>query len=749
MKKILLIISICMLLLGIVACGNTNIIESYVDLTLQVGDCYKIENVEKGIEVISLNPEIANVSVTNVVTAIKEGQTKIQLIDGEVIKGEYSVEVVKSTNIQLEDNAAESSIYRISLSETDKRIFKDSNFTLTAKVYKNNTLCEESVVWNFGGQENSIITAVDNKNKLVIQGIGYGKTTVTATIGDFTALCKITVAKIDSIPLLSPTISSLTQTEISWSTVEYAESYKVSVNNGISWQTVEATSFNYGDANPLKIRIVAVGDGISYYDSEESKLTQQNVKFSCGDRLVFYTNKSVSGVVNTDKTTPVNLELFACVNGKEIKINNQEYKLSKEDVVTLNGNTFTPVSEGEVQVSLVDVKDISLTAVVGTPIKTKVDMDTLGFAYKNGNYSELWAYGRLYLLANDIDYAQDVKESEKGLRMTDENQTADMWDRYLVPIAASLNGGAAMGASMSAGNLEWGIFGEVGKDGQFFRAIFDGDNHQIKNAVIPYGSVFCYGQEVNTIINNNFIGGLAYGAKLCNVAFTNLEFEDPIQIANAGRSNPYYSDVNANLNGTKLKANGYISNSGSSIFTLNYGSWQALNNSNYAGLVGSIANAVVENVFVESVMKNATWTKDDGYTSGLIVARIDEDYYENGQIYMGTYASVKNCVAVTSYWNGSNVGCNDPVYNAGMGAIVGRSFTNSTKTVTNCFAVSSPIKDYSVAISATHVFVPFGNVDSEKVSYNCGVYESIAQLKVLQAKVISEISILKQIQDFN
>ena len=750
MKKLLLILSLCFFALGIAACGapsNTTAYFMHEELKLQVGDSYKVHYVGKDVEVKSADAEIAKVSVTNVVTALKEGQTKLQLVSGDKVLDELALEVTKSSYIPPEEQM-DASIYRISLDVTEKRIYPNGNFTLNAKVYKNNTVCDDQVTWNYGGSENPIISAVSNKNQLTVTGIDYGKTTVTATIGEFTAVCKITVSDLNYQVLSAPVLSGITESEISWNAVLNAVSYNVSVNNGVSWTNVNETSFAYEDANPLKIRVVAVGNGINYEDSDESKLTQQNVKFNCGDRLVFYKDKTVSGATNIDKVAPFDLELFVNVNGEDVKITNQQFKLEKTNVITIDGNKITAVNEGEAEISLVDVEGITLTAVVGTPIKTRADMDVLGFAYKNGNNNELWAYGRVYLLANDIDYAQDVGESEKGLRMVDNNSDADLWDRYLIPIAASQNGGTAMGASMSAGALEWGIFGAVGKDGQFFRAIFDGNNHKIENAVIPYGTMFCYGQGINAIINNNFIGGLAYGAKLCNVAFTNLEFEDPMQIASAGRSNPYYTDANANLNGTKLKTNGYISNSGSSIFTLNYGSWQGLNNSNYAGLVGSISNAVVENVFVEAVMKNATWTKSSGYSSGLIVARIDKDYYENGQVYMGTYGMVQNCVTITSYWSNSNVGYNDAVYNAGMGAVVGRSFTERAKSVTNCFAISIPTSN-SYALNTDKVFVPFGVEEGTVYSTNSKAYKSIEEFVLEQSHIIPQISVLRDIEAFN
>lgn len=749
MKKILLILSLCFIALGIVACKGGQSNNAYFvkdELKLQVGDSYKVQYVGEDVEIKSVDSEIANVSVTNVVTAIKEGQTKLQLVcDGDVLD-ELPIQVSASSYIA-EEGQTNSSVYRIVLDATEKRIYPNGNFVLTAKVYKNNSLCDETVVWNFGSTTNPIISATENKNQLTVTGIDYGKTTVTATIGQFTAVCKITVSDLNYQILSAPVLAGLTQSEISWNAVDNADGYMLSLNNGVSWKNVQGTSFDYEGANPLKIRIVAVGNGINFENSEESKLTQKNVKFNCGDRLLFYTDKTVSGVSNTDKTQPFAVEVYANVNGEDVKIEGQQFTLANSSVISMEGNVFTPIKEGDAKITLVDVSDIVLEAVVGTPIKTKVDMDALGFAYKNGTSAELWSFGRVFLLANDIDYAQDVADADKGLRMTDSNSDADLWDRYLIPIAASYEdykntAWRYSSSNTSGGSFEWGIFGQIGGDGKFFYGIFDGGDYAIKNAVIPYGIMFAYG-DITCNHGQNFIGSLVYGAQLRHVAFTGLEFEDPVQVAKAGSNNPYYTDANANNNGKKLKANGYIT--GSNIFNVNYGQYLAMNMSNRTGLVGQMQNAIISNVYVEAAMKSGTYGNNT--SNGLIVAHVYDDHYVNGVVYYKTYGTVEKCITKTSY-STSNVHYFADAggqINAGMGSIVGKSSLTAA-AINNCFTVG--VLDIGLKSGATvacdTIFSP--NPDKyveNKKSTNCGVYSSVNSLQTAQADVLSNMSIAK------
>ena len=121
------------------------------------------------VEVVVEDISVATVSVTNVVTAVKEGQTKIKLIFDDKVFDEISLVVTANSFVEQEQEVVES-IYRITLSASEKRIYINSNFVLTANVYKNNSVCNESVEWIFG-ENNSIVSTSINGNKISVDNV--------------------------------------------------------------------------------------------------------------------------------------------------------------------------------------------------------------------------------------------------------------------------------------------------------------------------------------------------------------------------------------------------------------------------------------------------------------------------------------------------------------------------------------------------------------------------------------------------
>lgn len=378
--------------------------------------------------------------------------------------------------------------------------------------------------------------------------------------------------------------------------------------------------------------------------------------------------------------------------------------------------------------------DLAIAGEVYTPISSRADLDALGFDYREDKNADKWAYGMRYRLTKDIDYATDTS-TYGNFRMNDGNGAQDVWDRYLIPIAASIDGAGMLGAAFENGMLEWGVFGELGRDGLRFGAVLDGAGHAIKNAVIPYGIVFCYAQGMNSIINNNFIGSIYNGGQLKNIAFTDLIFENPSHLAN-NSLNPYYADSNPNNNGKKLKDNGYIT--GDSIRNYNYGSAGALDPSNRAGLVGMVGNAVIENVYVEAVVSNGTYGNGE---NGVVVAKVEADMEEGGIIPV----SVKNCITVVGQTL-SNVGYSEAgwSYNSGFGAVIGRSLA-SAESIQNCFAiadyqvydVTGGVQTISTIFCHNTTNVPLAQAQST----NCGVYADVNVLQAEQADVLANMSI--------
>ena len=485
----------------------------------------------------------------------------------------------------------------------------------------------------------------------------------------------------------------------------------------------------------------------TYLDTIADNLTVKNYKVEVMLNKTVAGNEYNGADTQADVSTVIYTSESEAKNKTEFKLNS--WKSSSDAMEVVDGIVTGKVCGFGYWITSELFPNLAIAGEVYTPIASRADLDALGFDYREDQNADKWAYGMRYRLTNDIDYASDTS-TYGTFRMNDANGTQDLWDRYLIPIAASVDGGLMMGAGFSNGGLEWGVFGELGRDGLRFQAILDGNGYAIKNAVIPYGTVFCYGKGVNTIINNNFIGGMYGGAQLKNIAFTGLTFENPGHIANT--ANPYYTDANANNDGKKLQANGYIT--GSSVFNYTYGSTGAMNASNRAGIVGTIFNSIIENVYAEAEMNNGTYGNGE---NGLIVAMIETDLdtnekapgaggYVEGTYYRNTPSKVKNCITVATQ-GFSNVGysAGDSNYNSGMGAIVGKS--NSATAVENCFTIAS----YSVydvtgggqTLSTIFCHNTSNAPASVTQSINSGVYSSVASLQSEQASVLANMSIAK------
>ena len=492
----------------------------------------------------------------------------------------------------------------------------------------------------------------------------------------------------------------------------------------------------------------------TYFDPITDNVSAKN------DRIDVLLNKTVAGNDYNGAKSAVDVTTVVYTSAAG---NKTEFKLNSwgTQSVALNVNDGVVTAKDVCGGALVTSKYLGLTVTADAymPISSRADLDALGFNYYEDQNAGKWVAGNRYMLTNDIDYATDtsIYTTAKGetFRMDDGNGVQDLWDRYLIPIAASYadyGRTASWNSAGSGGSYEWGIFGQIGADGKFFYGIIDGAGYAIKNAVIPYGTIFAK----NAIYCNhgaNFIGNLVYGGQLRNIAFTGLEFEDVTQIGGAVTStdpyssnNPYYTEENDNNTGKQLETNGYITQTS---VKGTYG-YQYYNPSNRTGLVGAMQNAVISNVYVEAVMKNGTF--GTGAVNGLIVANIDVDYLPDGvNPYMGTFGKVENCIVKTSYSSATNVAylgaINSYTSNSGMGAIVGKSNITTENSINNCFVIGDLKVNFgSGAVALETIFSPNlgyqdGKFAGKNLSTNCGVYADVDSLRTAQAQALANMSI--------
>ena len=504
------------------------------------------------------------------------------------------------------------------------------------------------------------------------------------------------------------------------------------VNNSRSMIEVVQTAMEDGTLVPEQVDAAKE----TYFDTIAENVSVKNARISVVGNTTVAGNAYNGAMNSVDISNAV-----YTYNGKSITFKLNDWSSTSVGMATVNNGIVKGVkmaSDVKINAKYMN-KTVSVD--VYTPISSRADLDALGFDYYEDESADKWAYGNRYMLTNDIDYATDTSvytHATKGnMRMDDGNGVQDLWDRYLIPIAASNSG--------AKGSYEWGVFGQIGRDGLFFKAVLDGAGFAIKNAVIPYGIMFGYSRGLNEIYNNNFIGSMVYGGKLLNIAFTGLEFEDPLQVAAAGANNPYYTDANSNNDDTTLKANGYIKGTGMSSFgsdPVNYGSYYAFNMSNHGGIVGAIGNSLIENVYVEAMLKNGTYGNSNNQANGLIVGCMYSDYIVNGSIYADVYTQVRNCITVTSNWTSTNITYFDGDLNNGMGSVVGVNTSEDATKVENCFTIIAE----GGSFSADNVFANGNGITAvRKTGTNCGVYSSISALQTAQASALANMSIAKYI----
>ncbi len=545
----------------------------------------------------------------------------------------------------------------------------------------------------------------------------------------------------------------------------YAEENKA--NNTRSMIEVVQTAMEDGTLVPEQVDQAKA----TYFDTIAEHVSVKNAKIEVvGNKTVV--GDDYNGAMNSKDISDV----VYTYDGKatEFKLNDWTTGTNK---IAVDGSVVKGVSmtTGSIVISKY-IENLTVAVDVYTPISTRADLDALGFDYYEDGSVEKWATGNRYMLTNDIDYATDTSvynSAEKGnMRMSDGNDTVDLWDRYLIPIAATqrdISGTITANADKTC-QSEWGIFGQIGGDGKFFYGIIDGAGFAIKNAVIPYGVSFSYDPSVTGNITNhasNFIGTLVYGGQLRNIAFTDLEFEDYTQVGAASKTsnpNPYYTTANTNIEEDSLLATkgAYMTQD------IMKGTWgsEYFNPSNLTGLVGAMQNGIISNVYVDAVMKFGTFGQRA--INGLIVSIIDADHVPNGTPQGGIYSKVENCITKTSYYanaqwmdwlvnriNMSFAQFNS--YNSGMGAVVGTSFLTDPNAINNCFAIAdlkvSVDKDRAIYNPITTIFSP-GTVTGtggrhssvaglDLSTTNCGIYASATALHDAHASVLESMSIAK------
>lgn len=117
---------------------------------------------------------VAKVSDDGTVTAVSKGNTTITATAENGATAKCSVEVKQP-------------VEGITLNQTSLELEKDQTTTLVATVLPSNADGDKTVTWSTGNPD------VATVNNGLVTAVGKGNTTITATVGDKTAICNVTV----------------------------------------------------------------------------------------------------------------------------------------------------------------------------------------------------------------------------------------------------------------------------------------------------------------------------------------------------------------------------------------------------------------------------------------------------------------------------------------------------------------------------------------------------------------------------
>ena len=228
------------------------------ELALKVGDTYKLKT-DDGVvydTYLSDNTEVCSVSVQGTITANAVGTAVISV---ETQSGTLTCTV--TVTAKEEDKTDEKPTYSITLPES-RQIKVGDECVLTAEIYKDGVLCEETPEWTLPTDSN-ILDCTENGSQVALKAVAKGEIVISVSFGGVTASCTVKVYMQSSLAAPQMTITS---EKLSWTTVENAIGYLVTTDGGATWTEVnDATEYALSNVNPLNVGVIAVAEENSDY----------------------------------------------------------------------------------------------------------------------------------------------------------------------------------------------------------------------------------------------------------------------------------------------------------------------------------------------------------------------------------------------------------------------------------------------------------------------------------------------------
>ena len=248
---------------ALVACkknqNDSALVESEIvhldTLTLTVGGEYElVTGYEKDYKISysSSDASICTVNESGVIKAIALGTAKIEVTMGNY-KDYLTVVVGKSAESNVQTD------YQVSFSKPDK-MYVGTEITIKPIVYKQGIVVDEKVSFTFV-ENDDVLSQTQTNEGVKFFALKKGKTTIKAVIGTYESVFNIKVY--DESNILPCPAKTIEKTSVSWTKVEEAVGYHVTLDGGNSWTTVDNNTFSYsidGVVNPINVDIVAIAD---------------------------------------------------------------------------------------------------------------------------------------------------------------------------------------------------------------------------------------------------------------------------------------------------------------------------------------------------------------------------------------------------------------------------------------------------------------------------------------------------------
>ena len=321
---------------------------------------------EKDVTWTSSNPAVATVT-DGKVDALKDGTTVITAAVGD--KTATCTVTVKEEPLQ-----------SISLNKTSMELVKTENETLEVTYNPVDTTDDKTVTWT---SANTGVATVENG---VVTGVGVGTTTITATVGNKTATCDITVTSPLKGIKVNPADVTVLKNQSQTVSVEYLPA-DTTDDKTITW-SIDNSKIADIAANGAEVTITGKKQGAVVVTATSANGFTSTCKVEVKEvpitaiKLDVTSKKLESGEIQT-----VNVEYLPADTTDEKAVT---WKSSNTDVATVDENgVITAVAGGQADITATTANGVSAICKITVPIHLNgISLEKTSLNLRKGQSSE-------------------------------------------------------------------------------------------------------------------------------------------------------------------------------------------------------------------------------------------------------------------------------------------------------------------------------------------------------------------------